>query len=87
MSEVIIQWGKKEEPPKDEMDRIIKEIEEKSRNCNAFFISIDMSMVTWLESVIDNGTIKRSYSGSGDKIDIVIGVDEESAQKLVDRMR
>jgi hypothetical protein len=82
MSKVIIPWNEQ-----SKKDKIIKEIEERSQKHDAFSLSIDVSMLEWLEDAIDNGVVKRAYTGSGDKVDVVIGIDEPSAQMLVDRMR
>lgn len=87
MSEVIIPWGKKKPAPKDEKERIIQEIEEKSRVHDAFAITLDMSLLEWLKEAIgDSGVIKRSYLGTGNRVSVAIGKDSEAAQMLVDRM-
>jgi hypothetical protein len=87
MSEIIIPWGPITKRYKNEQDRIVKEIEEKSQKSNAFYVSLDISLLEWLEESIGNGVVKRAYTGGGDKIDVIIGVDEPSAQMLADRTR
>ena len=88
MSEVIIPWADKfKKPPRNEKDRIIEQIEERSKKHNAFSLSINISALEWLEGAVSNGVVKRVYTGVGNKIDVVIGVDEKSAQMLADRMR